>query len=183
MAFKKVEIKGLDKVQKDFQDFLNQAKKSPTILNDVGEQTVRYIRGSVRARREDYKVENLKAKSQALRESLAKYNVTDPTMSPRRSNLTFTGELLDNMKFRTNAKAGTVTIFFNGIHKRLLGKNGKPFGELKTNAQIAAKLNADPKFRFLFLSDKLKTTLKNRIVAGLRRQLSNYRKAKKLLNR
>lgn len=220
MGFKSAEIKGLDKVQKDFQAFLDASKKNPVILNDVGETAVKYIRGSVRARRDDYKVDdvgegwaNRRARLATVNETANTYVGSKTTITIQRvvgnggsdtlikstqttnhknqikknpnakSNLTFSGQLLDSMSFKIDTAVKRVTIYFKGTHKPYTGITGGPVDEPKTNAAIASKLNADPRFHFLFISKKLELILKDKIIAGMRRQLSNYRKVKRLLSK
>lgn len=217
---KGAEIKGMDKVQKDFTKFLEASKKNPIILNEVGEKTVEYVKGSTRARRGDYKVDDVKEGWARRRARLAAFNTTANTYvgskttevlnreigrdgsdrmvkgfmtvnhkntikksAGTKSNLTFTGEFLDSMKHKVAVTTGRVTIFFQGMHKRYRGVNGDLVGEETSNAEIAAKLNGDPRFHFLFVSKDLERILKETILRGMRRQLSNYRKVKRLLSK
>lgn len=220
MSFKGASIKGMDGVRKNFQKFLKESQSDPTILKDVGDTAVDFIKGSVRARREDYKVDNVGPGWAAYRSKLAAINDTAPTYvghktqdvlqrsigtngtdqivkgsqttnrknaikksATARANLTFTGQLLDSMTYKILSSAKQVRIFFQGTHKPYKTLTGKGKPEAKSNASIAKKLNDNPKFHFLFVSKKLEVVLKNRIIAGIRRKLSNYRKLKRLSGR
>lgn len=220
MSFKGAQIKGVDQLQKDFIKYLEATKKSPAILNEVGETAVDYIRGSTRARKGDYKVDDVGEGWASRRARLAMFNNVANTYigsktadiynriigsngsdriekgfvtvnhknqikknAGAKSNLTFTGELLDSLTHKVTQTTGRVTLYFNGKHKRYKGVNGSFIGEEQTNSEIAAKLNADPRFHFLFVSKDLERILKETILRGMRRQLSNYRKVKRLLSK
>lgn len=164
-----------------FQKHLQVMKRNPELLKEVGDYTVAQIKGRVRSMSDDYKMPDLKQNTKHIRRALSKNgkNETHKTFNKDRSNLTFSGELLDSLTHSANQATGNVTITVEGEHSRAQRKDGSYIGDAKSNKQIAKELAARG-FRFLFLSEKVKDVLKYKVTANLRRQLSAYRKLKKL---
>ncbi|MBO9665924.1 MAG: hypothetical protein J7501_03855 [Bdellovibrio sp.] len=220
---KSAEIKGVDKVSKDFQRFLKACQNNPVILNAVGDRTVKYIRGSVRSAGRmdsDYKVGEVSPMWSNIRSHLAEHNTTHRTYlgdrikdqtiesftrkdgrdshryvykygrnktnsverqsTNKKSNLTFTGQLLDSMKFKIDSSLSRVKIYFEGMHTRYRNASGTEIGESRSNQDIANELNSNSKFHFLFVSGNLKNLLQSAVKAEMRRQLSNYKKFQRL---
>lgn len=60
------------------------------------------------------------------RKRMARYNDTSPDFSPRRSNLTFSGQLLDSITAKIFVTKSIVEIEPRGTRRKYRKKNGKP---------------------------------------------------------
>lgn len=82
------------------------------------------------------------------RHELKSKNPTDGAYSYGRSNLTFTGQLINSIKSRWNSKNNQIEIYPSGMHKGYVGKNGKR-GKSVRNSDIA--FGQEIMQRFLFI--------------------------------
>ena len=87
------------------QDLLrrfNKVKENKQLQKDIGEFIVARIKAEARRGRplnDSRKFKPLKSLTIASRKRLAQFNKTHPTFSPRKSNLTFTGQLIDAVDY------------------------------------------------------------------------------------
>lgn len=105
------------------------------------------------------------------RKRLAKYNPTHPDYKPSKSNLTFTGRLLDSIKARIQAKGSSIVlrIDVSGMHapyKGSLGEIGKAQSNRKIRKQLAA-MGRDP----LEMSKKANRNLTRILTAIIKERL------------
>lgn len=80
----------------------------------------------------------LKSLTVQKRRELARYNATDSTYQAGRSNVTFTGQLLDSLSF--NQISNGVELFFKGKRRPYRTKTGRRSGRVPTNAEVAERL-------------------------------------------
>ena len=72
------------------------------------------------------------------RRRLATVNQTHPAYSPNKSNVTFSGKLVDSIRFRLSLRPLLqIIIDVTGNHPRYRGITGGKIGKLTSNAQIA----------------------------------------------
>lgn len=116
----KIPKKLLNKYEKQIKKTIRESSKEAAkiILNDIKT-------GKDPATGKAYKA--LQPSTIKRRKQLAKYNKTSPEYSPRRSNLTFTGEFLKSFRSKIIKKAGgfVVSIFTKGKHRGYINKSGK----------------------------------------------------------
>lgn len=106
-----------------------------------------------------------------MRSSLSKYNNTHPEYSAEKSNLTFTGRLLNSIKARITAKSKGIVmrIDVSGSHAPYKGKR-KTHGKRQSNKSIRdalAKQGRDP----LGLNTASKNKLTQLLIAIMRERL------------
>lgn len=94
----KVNIKGIPELEKNIEKTFDKVVRSQQMKNEIGQFTVGRIQAEARRARPLNKQRafpNLKDSTVNIRESRANFNTTHPTFKPSRSNLTFTGQLID----------------------------------------------------------------------------------------
>lgn len=101
---------------------------------------------------------------------LAGKNVTHRSYRKNKSNLTFTGQLIDSIRFFFNKTKFRVEIEVIGKHKPYIGVNGKNLGRSRTNADIAEALE-DQGRPLVSLSKKLLRDIRIRYEKALRKLL------------
>lgn len=105
-----------DNVKRAFEKVISNTR----MLNEIGESITTDVIDQTRVKEKSIP---LKSDLKLLKESwikgrskLSETNVTDAEYQPGRSNLTFTGQLLNSLKWRV-LKAGVLEMFFDGMHK------------------------------------------------------------------
>jgi len=86
--------------------------REPKLMQEIGQ----HVRKDIR---EGDELSPLKASTIRQREYLRQFNQTHTNYSARRSNVTFTGELLNALEVRVNTIKGLIVLGFKkGIHRR-----------------------------------------------------------------
>lgn len=202
-----VKIRGVKEMSARLMKVIEDSRRDEVILKSVGEKAVAYIQANTKARREEYRVEDVSKGWARSRAKLAGSNRTDETYlgstsavrSSRKSgksddsgywhgrfsssakqtaNNIFTGEWLSSLT--ATIKSASVELFFGGMHSRYKDENGKAIGLQKTNDQIHREMKAKGR-DVLFLSEKLRDILETEIVRNVRRRIKLYQTATKRL--
>ena len=161
--------KAIAKFKQDFDKSLD----SKAMQKEVGEFLVDRIVKQARSRKPMNKsrtLPNLSDKWKTRRGKLSKVNPTHKTYSKNRSNITFTGELLDSITYKFKKKDG-FTFFLKGKHKGYKGLKGKR-GKSVKNSEIAKGL---AELGYIFMSkidDKGIERIKKIYIRHLRRILN-----------
>lgn len=130
------------KAEANFRQTFDRTLDNKQMQREVGLFLVKRIRQFARSRKpmsKTRKLPNLSDKWKKRRGKLSKVNPTHKTYSQNRSNITFTGELLNSIAFKYNRKSG-FTIFPKGMHKGYIGLKGKR-GKSVSNADIVKGLD------------------------------------------
>lgn len=136
-------IKGLSKIKLNIERTYKQvridADTRKLICEIIEEDTKQTIReGKNPNTPNSARIRKIKKTTADRRRALARNNNTHTHFSPSRSNLTFTGELIDSLRC-TMKQAGNhivITLGAHGKHKRYTGVNGKKFGKQIDNQKI-----------------------------------------------
>ena len=179
MSKVKAKISGLDGITEKFKTFVKNAIKDEETLITTGKLIVDQIKKRTRGRQDTYKEPKLKKSTIERRKALIKQGNSSEFSEPAQSNLTLSGQLLNALRFEINASKSLVTISLSDKRTPYKGAKGQDL-ENKTNSEVKRDLEARG-FRFLFISDKLKSRLQDELKAQIRRQLTNYAKIKRSL--
>lgn len=169
MSGAKVTFK-LDNLKQKIKAVANELKDQK-FGDHIAEQIVRKIRKDGYNYKTGKSHKPLKQSTIEMRKSLAKYNKTHSDYSPTKSNLTFTGRLLNSIKARITAKSKGIVmrIDVSGSHAPYKGK-GRTHGERQSNKSIReqlAKQGRDP----LALNKKSKDSLTRILTAIIKERL------------
>lgn len=109
-----VKVKGLPGVQANIKRILDETRKDPKLLKKIGELTVEQIQGFTRSGKSIETGSSFKRLSREwveARKGLSKHNSTSEFfLGSSKSNLTFTGALLNSIKFKVFPGAALVRI-------------------------------------------------------------------------
>lgn len=116
---------------------INRIIRDKGILDKVGQMIVEPMKEGVNpVTGKPYKP--LASSTIANRRAMAKYNQTSPRFSPDKSNLTFSGQLLDSIKHRIVISKSIIIIEPTGTRRAYRKKSGKPAKRsVKTNKELA----------------------------------------------
>lgn len=168
----------IDKIQAQTTLNINEMIKSPALLSELGDVVIKDIKRIARTGKNPITGGKFIPLSKGWikrRGQLAETNQTDPTYKQNRSNITFTGQLLNSMGKRINKNI--LQIMFEGIHRRynrsisLLKRSGKPLKTPKqlTNEQLAQYVG---ELRpFFYVRETLLPQLKSVVIRYIRRKL------------
>ena len=168
MAFINIKIDADEYFRKFTKDFQNKIAKTlnKNVMTQIGTILAEDIRrrtrlgfGVKKAKQERIKLKKLSNNYiKFRRDNKSKLlNVTTPS----RSNLTFTGQLLNSLKAQSD-KPGKVTLRFIGVHKNLDGstmKNGLLANYVSKNRPFLGPTNRE--------IQRLRTNIKNKILKSL----------------
>lgn len=104
---------------------------------------------------------------------LSRYNQTHPAFSQNRSNLTFTGQLVDAVTSSSDKSGASVRVKFfvkDTMRQSYRGASGKPVGKPLTNQTLAEYLSDKGRF-FVGLDTKSRAQINNELTRILRRRL------------
>jgi hypothetical protein len=195
-----VKFSGIKQSGENLLKFINTQLKDDRLLREVGEITVDQIKRRTRGRQEEYKQDPLKPLTVAQRSVYIQNFGGDDLASPKQSNLTLSGQLLNSLRHKIQQGLAVIYLYdprkspvqnktraqiikgtkFDGSknNKKLLGIAASYLAqpqESKTNTQVKNDLEKI-KRKFFFVSEKLNTLLTNKISQMLRRKLSTYRR-------
>lgn len=178
-----VKIRGVGEAKENLLKLVSNAIKDQTILKEVGSLAVQQIKSSTRARLEEYKQPELTPSTVDRRKSLIESgNAFDSKIvSPRRSNLSMSGQLLSSLTYRINQTLGEVTLFLTPLRRAYKGRQGQNLENIKDNNQVNADLESQGR-RFLFISARVENRLQAKIVEKLRKAIQIYNKIKRKLS-
>ena len=98
----KVKITGIPELEKRIEETFGKVRESRQMRTEVGEFLVERIKGEARRGKplnDDRSFPELRSVTQIIREDLAQQNATHPTFKVERSNITFTGQLVDSLRY------------------------------------------------------------------------------------
>jgi len=135
-----IKIKNLNKIRGSITKRLNRIIQSTELLNQIGVFTTNKIKGTAKtgkSLKNGSKFKKLASSTIKNRENLAKYNATSNVYSNKRSNLSFTGQLLYSIKYKINTRNSRVIIRPTGDRKPYKNKSGgSTKGKTITNKQL-----------------------------------------------
>lgn len=172
-----VRITGIDNARKSAQKFLTNLAGDDKMLNMLGILASDQIRNRTRARLEDYKQDEITSGTVDRRKSLIKggNSFDNKIVTPKRSNLSLSGQLLGSISHRIDKLKSEVVLFINRPRKAYKGIRKPELENLKDNLEIKQDLEKQGR-KFFFISEKLEALLQSRILTELRKQLSIYNK-------
>lgn len=173
----KVEVKNFSEIAKRFDKFLAEKLEDRALKEAIAERSISYIQGKTRMgydlTQEGAKQPPLAKSSIKNREYLEEYNITDSRFSLKRSNLTFSGQLLKSLFARF--EPGKIIIEANNdVRKPYNSKNG-PANQRITNSELAGYLEENGR-TFLGLDAKGQEIIRAFVVRQVRRLLSTIKK-------
>jgi hypothetical protein len=178
-----VKITGVNNIAKATQKTIGLINKDKALFNDLGETVVTQIVSSAKAGRDlnKTKFDNVSNSWRDRRVKLATVNNTDPLFQgkSKKSNLTFSGQLLNSFSFNLNLNQLSLGFFFKGSRKKYKGLRKAELDGPATNAELAEEIEKTRPF--VFISQKLNQILTLKVIKALRRNLQNYKKLSRVL--
>lgn len=114
-----VKIKGIAAVEKQILDTFDKVKSSKQMNNEIGQFVVGRIQLEARRAKplnDTRDLPELKESTKFIRANLEELNETHPAYRANRSNLTFTGQLIDAVVFEIGRQA--IEIFVDATRRR-----------------------------------------------------------------
>ena len=183
MSKTSVKITGIKGIEQATKKAIGLIDKDRELFKDLGETVVGQITGSAKAGRDlnKTKFKNVSDSWRDRRVKLAAVNNTDPLFQgkSKKSNLTFTGQLLNSFTYRVNMTALSLGFLFKGSRKPYKGLRKPELDGPSTNAELASKIEETRPF--VFISQKLNQILTLKVIKALRRNLQNYKKLSRVL--
>jgi len=174
-----LKIKTLNDLKISIKSIFAKTTNTLPVYGDIAETTIRLIKGFTRLGKhsvdgESYKsLPELADSTKKQRKQKAKYNKTAELFKPDKSNLTFSGQLLESLKLlKVNILARSVDIGPEGTRTPYRNKNGTLVQKTPTNEKLAQYVAKQGR-PFLMLDKKGKTQLKNVVLKHLKRQLKS----------
>jgi hypothetical protein len=163
-------IKGFKSVNRRLKSTLNKAR--PALLNEIGKTAVRRIKGGTRSpkdRMSNQKIPELKDTTIEHRRYLQRFNRTHSTFSPRRSNLTITGQLIDAVTY--SKKSNQVEIFVKDSARKKYKTGGDGGTHRPPTNQELSQFLSKKGFKFMRIGKSAREQIENKINRELRRKL------------
>lgn len=185
MSKTSVKITGVRDIAAATQKAINLINTDKDLFNDLGQTVVSRIVGNAK-NGQNIDKKNFKDVSESWRtrrQRLATVNSTDPAFlssKSKKSNLTFSGQLLNSFKYKLNMTALTIGFYFAGSRTPYKGIKKPVLAGLKTNEELAKQIEKTRPF--VFVSQKLNELLTLKVIKALRRNLRNYKRLSKVLN-
>lgn len=160
--------------EKRFRKFIEGVKRQDRWKDDAAELAIKNIQIETRKQKFIKDGSSQPAIGEPWKErkrELAKYNTKGKSYSPNKSNLTFTGQLLESLQ---RAKHKTkVIIEPTGTREPYRDKNGVIKSKKLTNKKLAGYLKEQGRY-FLGYNDKLKKAVKKKLLEHIRRNLKDF---------
>jgi hypothetical protein len=134
----KVNIKGIPAIERKYRDTFKKVRSSKPMLNEVGRFTVQTLQFQARRRQplnDTGEFPDIQESTKRRRKSDAKYNKTHPAFSANRSNLTFSGQLIDAIIYLVQTSSVVIDVA-NRIRSPRVDKNGRPIDAGETNKDV-----------------------------------------------
>jgi len=174
----KVIIKNIAKVEESVRKKLADAIQSDELLGEIGETLVKNIKAKARLGKEPESdnafapLDGGKRGTIYQRKKMAAYNPVGDFFRAPKSNLTFSGQLLDSIIYVVKKVGGfkQIQIGPKGKRRPYLNKDGSVReGGIETNEELGTIHQSTR--RFLGVSDRMKQQVINKVKAHLRRLL------------
>jgi hypothetical protein len=186
---KYVKIKRMKELEINIKGIFDRTVNSLSVYGEMATAAIRLIKGFTRSGKEASggKYRSIKSLAESTinqRRRMARYNKTSELFSPEKSNLTFTGQLIESVKtLAIKVTQRMVVVGPEGKRKPYKNKDGSNVGSSPkrkgqknagppTNEELGRYV-AEQGRLFLFLDDKGKKQLKNIVLKHLRRQLKS----------
>ena len=168
----KVRVKGLKQVQASIRKFITKELRKPAVRVGVGKIVV-----------DDIRARSFGAPAKSTREWRRRYdglNTTHKTYNRGKINITFTGELLNdlNKNVKTDSTGGTFKFVFeqsDKLHKKYNGVSGK-IGSRTKYSTISSGLISKLGYDYLEISDKTLTKVIKFIQISIEKSYVNFNK-------
>lgn len=196
----KITIRGMGRLREDLLKVVNESVNNEDMLNEMGEQAVKYIRGKTQSGAGEYKQPDVSNSWAEQRAALASSNQTSPLYigsvkaekkgktgfikgyyagkfsknAKSKSTMTFTGELMRSFVYACTRNQ--ITLYFTGIHKAYKNSKGAVVSPAKPNSEIYRELKAKGRY-VLFLDNSLKRIMKITAIRHIRRRISRYKRS------
>lgn len=167
MARFRVDPTSVTATRKAVQTSLNRFIRGSGVLNDVANDYIEQVKIQGKDTQTDQPFKPLAQSTIARRRVLSRNNATDGKYSPARSNLTFTGQLVNSIKATIQVARGRITIEPKGVHKAYRGIRVRRLGRNIQNKALAAHLE-DQGRTLIGSSPKTQERIVSRIRASLR---------------
>ena len=130
----------IENVEKSVKDAFDKVIASRAMLNEVSDIIITDIKEQTRGKGKSIpnKLADLKLLKEAWikrRTKLSRSNNTDRDFEDGRSNLTFTGQLLNSLSSLIEGP-GKIKIYLKGIHKAYRNEDGQKVGKDLTNEKL-----------------------------------------------
>lgn len=168
------------KLESSIKDKMEKVLASEQLLDEVGNFVTDRIRYQARISKpinSQNSFPNLKPSTIANREYLSQFNNTHETYDAGRSNLTFTGQLLDSIKHRIKS-AGVIVLEFTGNHRGYKTGSGKLTKSLPNSkiARYLSEIGFDIFDKALKDNKQVKARIRSIVLRYLRRGLDVSRR-------
>ena len=177
----RVSISGIKEISESTKSIINLAIADEQHLKELAEVFKKSVVGSARTGKDPdgKKFKPLSKSWIARKKVLATVNQPSEFYSKNRSNITFTGQLLNSFKYKINKAEVAITFFFEGMRVPYRGVLKPELDGIKTNKELAAKI--EEVRPFAFLGEKTRDILINLIRRKIRTQLNNFKRVSKIL--
>lgn len=149
--------------------------KKKEFLDVIGKDIVFTYKATTRSGKnvndEKFKYKNKKKRAEQ-KKKIAENNPTHKTFRPNTANLSITGQLVDGITYKIEAKNSTIVITAEGDHKPYKDKNGNDIGKTIKNKTLFKYLE-EKGFTVFVSSEKLEQKIQKKIKEELRRKLKN----------
>lgn len=176
----KVNIDRLKTKLNSTRKLINKAIKDKALLDDIGNNFTKRIiadakSGKIPGTKNSYKP--LAKQTIDNRQRNAKFNILSQDYKLKKSNLTYTGQLLESIKHKVVPSRARIEINAMGMHKPVRGKRG-PIGKAIPNKKLAEfhdKGKGVPRRIIFNISEKMENIAKSKIIRNIRRILVQAR--------
>jgi len=120
------------KSSKQYSTYLKKKLRNVVRTGNIAGKIEKYYRESSRVR----KFSKLTKSTKVNRGKMARYNKTHKKYSRNRSNLTFSGQLIDSIKAFIKISKSAIELVPTGKRKPYTLKSGKPSKTKATNAEV-----------------------------------------------
>ena len=177
----KVTITGVKEIKERLLKVARAGIESDETLKEVGNIVQKSIVGAARSGKdpEGNKFTPLSKSWIERKQKLSSVNTTSSFYSKSRSNITFTGQLLDSFKFVINKSQLSLRFFFDGVRKPYRGLRKAELDGIETNKELAARIEETRPF--VILSKKAEQMIIILVKRKIRQQLSNFKKLSRIL--
>lgn len=177
----RAQIKGIKNLEETTKKIVRAGIEDKETMQQAGQIIQRSIVGSARTGKNP-DGESFKPLSKAWikrKARLSEVNTTSEFYKKSRSNLSFTGQLLDSFSFSINKNI--LSFFFKGNRKPYKGIFKAQLEGPATNAELAESIEKERPF--VFLGDKPGKQVTIMIIRQIKRKLRDFKRVSKLLSR
>jgi hypothetical protein len=181
----RIRLKGFDTIKVRAKKAIDAAISSNETMDAIGKELVKMHQVSIRAQENPYakasqwgttRFPPLSKAWIKYRKKLAEVNQTGLGYGPRKSNITFTGQLVNAIRYKSNTSRKEVVIDLDDSKRQqYMGLRGKPIGDPGLTNQQLAKYMDKNGLTFIGLTAQMKTRAIQMVERSLRRMLRTFR--------